>query len=244
LPTVDRIEENFGRKPENVEADGAYPTGPNIEGMQQRGVAFFSNLPVPDAADNPAVRPDPTQPVPEPQWDKLPVNPQSKKLDKACFVYDAPSDTYHCPMGRPMPFERTNSEHKGNRRQTWRVYRSQDCAGCPLAARCVSDRNTGGRTVTRDEYADTRERFAAHMRTEAARKKYDQRMRIAETTFGLTKAAMGLRQFLLKGLDKVRTEWRWACAALNFDKLVRGTIRLRARTAPAVAGAAVATEVS
>lgn len=244
LPTVDRIEETFGRKIENVLADGAYPTGPNIEGMQERGIPFFSNMPTPDAASNPAVRPDPTQPVPESEWDKLPVNPQTKKLDKACFVYDAAADAYRCPMGQPLPFERTNSEYQRGEKQEWDIYRCRDCAGCPLAGRCISDRNKGGRTIKRDEYAATRERFATQMRTEPAKKKYDQRMRIAETPFGLIKGVLGLRQFLLRGLEKVRTEWRWACAAVNLDKLVRGTIRLRAETAQAAAEGAAAAEVS
>ncbi len=48
---------------------------------------------------------------------------------------------------------------------------------------------------------------------------------------------MGLRQFLLRGLEKVKTEWRWAATAFNIVKLVRGIGRLRAQFAEiAVAG--------
>ena len=76
-------------------------------------------------------------------------------------------------------------------------------------------------------YTPQREELAAKMREEPARKKYDQRMRIAETPFGLIKHVLGLRQFLLRGLDKVKTEWRWTCTAVNLDKLVRGLAGLR-----------------
>jgi transposase len=233
LSTVDRIAEDFGT-PENVLADGAYPTGTNIEGMQQRGVAFFSHVPTP-AGENPAVRPDPTQPVPEEQWDRLPVNPQTKKLDKASFRYDAAADTYYCPMGQPLTFERTNPDYAGGEKREWDIYRCAACAGCPLAGRCVSNQSKGGRTVRRDQHTEVRENFSAAMQTEAAREKYDERMRIAETPFGLIKGVLGLRQFLLRGLENVKTEFRWACTAVNLNKLVRGMIRLRAEAAPAAA---------
>ena len=36
-----------------------------------------------------------------------------------------------------------------------------------------------------------------------------------------------MRQFLLCGLEKVRTEWRWAVTAFNIKKLVRNMARLR-----------------
>lgn len=238
LSTVDRIEETYGRKPENMLADGIYATGPNIEGMEARGIEFFSHMPAP-AADNPAVRPDPTQPVPEADWDKLPINPQTKRLDKSCFLYDAATDTYHCPAGKPLPFEETKADYEDKKKTgEWDVYRGAECAGCALAGRCLSPQNKGGRTVSRDVYTETRERFAAKMATEAAREKYDQRMRIGETPFGLIKRVMGLRQFLLRGLDKVKIEWRMACLAANLAKLVRGLQRLRAAPQPEAAGAA------
>ena len=40
------------------------------------------------------------------------------------------------------------------------------------------------------------------------KKAYDQRGRIAETLLGLIKVIVGLRQFLLRALEKVQTEWQ------------------------------------
>ncbi len=85
-----------------------------------------------------------------------------------------------------------------------------------------------GRTITRDPYEEVRERTAARMRSESAREVYNQRPRIAETPFGILKSVMGLRQFLLRGLENVRTEWLWAVTAFNLAKLVREIGRLRA----------------
>ncbi|MFO7905491.1 MAG: transposase [Planctomycetota bacterium] len=111
---------------------------------------------------------------------------------------------------------------------TKRIYRCQYCVGCPLAEACLAQKNQHGRTVTRDQYEEVRARTASRMASEAGRKLYKQRPHIAETTFGLLKRVMGPRQFLLRGLEKVKTEWRWACTAFNLAKLVREMARRRA----------------
>jgi hypothetical protein len=71
------------------------------------------------------------------------------------------------------------------------------------------------------------------MSTPAARQRYNQRPRIAETPFGNIKSVMGFRQFLLRGLEKVKTEWLWAATALNVNKLARQIGILRAELAGA-----------
>jgi transposase len=231
IPSVDRIEETFGQKPEKLLTDGGNTSGQIQAEMEQRGVEFYapvkSSQPQPG---NPAYRDDPRQPVPESQWPQLPRNDQSQ-LDKSCFVYDAEHDQYYCPQGHTLTFEKTKSDGQGGQRVTRRVYRCADCGGCPLAAACLSSNNQHGRTITRDDYEEVRERTAARMATEPARKLYNQRPRIAETTFGILKSVMALRQFLLRGLEKVKTEWRWACTAFNLAKLVREVARLRAHFA-------------
>ena len=97
-----------------------------------------------------------------------------------------------------------------------------------MAAKCLAKTNTGGRTIRRDIYTADRERFAAKMQTPESRAVYNQRMKIAETPFGIIKHILGLRQFLLRGLEKVKTEWLWTCTAFNLGKLVRELGRLRA----------------
>lgn len=230
-PSVDRIEETFGKRPEKFLTDAGNVAGQIMEGMEQRGVEFYapatSNEP---QEGNPARRDDPTQPVPESQWPSLPRNKQ-KQLDKSCFVYDAEKDQYYCPQGRAMPLAKTKPDQRGGQSITLRVYRCPDCSGCGLIEVCLSPKSKEGRTITRDPYEEVRERTAARMATEAGRRLYNQRPRIAETTFGILKSIMGLRQFLLRGLEKVRTEWRWAATAFNIVKLVRAIGRLRAECA-------------
>jgi transposase len=226
---VDEVTKDFGKQPEAVLADGLHATGPNIEALEQRGVEFFSPLSCETAANNPAVREDPSQPVPEDAWSKLPINPQTKKLDKACFVYDEKENQYYCPLGKTLEFEKTKPETRQGQKITLQVYRCDSCEGCPLAGLCISEKNRGGRTVTRDNYAKIREQHAAKMQTPEARERYQRRFHAGETPFGWLKQTLGLRQFLLRGLVKVRTEWLWACTAHNVKKLVTAIGRLRAQ---------------
>lgn len=231
VEAADRIEETFGQKPEKLLTDAGNNSGAVLEAMQQRGIELYAPVASQQPqAGNPARRDDPTQPVPESEWPQLPRNSQ-KQLDKSCFVYDAPADQYYCPQGQPLPFAENKPEWRGGVRIQRRVYRCASCASCPLAAACLSAKNTGGRTVMRDQYEELREQTAALMAQPAARKLYNQRPRIAETTFGILKSIMGLRQFLLRGLEKVKTEWRWSATAFNLIKLVREIARLRAQFA-------------
>ncbi|MHC4880962.1 MAG: IS1182 family transposase [Planctomycetota bacterium] len=227
LPSVDRIKEDHGEYPGEALADGAYASGRNISGMESREIEFLSNMGSTAPETNPAVRDDPTQPVADALWIALPLAPQTKKLDRCCFLYNESDDCYYCPMGQRLTYSETKRDTRRGRRRERRVYRCQQCADCPHRPQCVSERNKSGRTVSRDVHTPERERLAAKMRDPSNQKKYDQRMRIAETPFGLIKEVLGLRQFLLRGLEKVQTEWRWACLAVNLDKLVRGIQRLR-----------------
>jgi hypothetical protein len=227
--SVDRIEATFGQKPEKFLTDAGNNSGQIIEQMESRGVEFYAPVESSQPQEgNPAKREDPRKPVPESEWPNLPRNGYGQ-LDKSCFVYQEGEDQYYCPQGHPMPFEQTKPVQRGGVRVTLRLYRSGACEGCPLAANCLSPRTKHGRTITRDQYEEARQRTAARMAEAGARKLYRQRPRIAETTFGILKSVMGLRQFLLRGLAKVKTEWLWAVTAFNLAKLVRQIAGLRAK---------------
>jgi transposase len=234
--SVDRIEDTFGQKPGKFLTDGGNNSGQIIEEMERRNVEFYapvkSNQP---QEGNPAKREDPTQPVPESEWAKLPRNHHGQ-LDKSCFVYQTEEDQYYCPQGHAMPFEKTKPGQRGGCPIPLRVYRCASCAGCPLAEACVSRTSKRGRTITRDPYEEARERTASRMASQSARELYKQRPRIAETTFGIIKSVMGLRQFLLRGLEKVKTEWLWAVTAFNLVKLARHMGAVRAARCGLAAG--------
>jgi transposase len=229
LPSVDRIEQNFGQKPESVSADKAFGTGPNLEGMEQRKVDFHTPVESPAPQEgNPAKREDPRQPVPEADWPKLPRN-DKKKLAKCCFIYVEAMDRYYCPMGQEMPYRETKKEKSSQGTKEVRIYASKGCSGCPLATECLDPKAKRGRTVTRDGHEPARERMHAKMQTDKGKKTYHRRMHIGETPFAIIKSILEVRRFLLRGLEKVRTEWRWVCTAYNLKKLIAALAALRAK---------------
>jgi len=234
LPAIEHVEENFGRKPDELVADSGFNSGPNLRGLAEQDVTPL--MPPRQAADASAARrPDPAGPVPEADRGRLPVNPQSKTLDRAAFVYDPAADRYHCPMGRPMERTEDKPYDRHGTRGTYRVYESPGCGGCPLAGICLGQGKASAeqgkasagkarvRRVCRDEYEELRERMAERMQSEAGRAAYRRRGPVAEAAFATLKAVMDFRQYLLRGLEKVRIETDWAVTALNLAKLVRLT---------------------
>jgi hypothetical protein len=57
------------------------------------------------------------------------------------------------------------------------------------------------------------------LRSEEGRTIYAKRAQTVEPVFGIIKAPMGFRQFLLRGLEKVRIEWDLVCLAYNMKRL-------------------------
>ena len=65
------------------------------------------------------------------------------------------------------------------------------------------------------------DRMRRKLRTKRGRTKYSRRKEVVEPVFGQIKSTRGFRQFLLRGLDNVRGEWRLICLTHNILKLWR-----------------------
>jgi transposase len=71
------------------------------------------------------------------------------------------------------------------------------------------------------EPATAKEKMQAKLRTAAGRAVYARRKAIAEPVFGQLKEVRGFRRFLLRGLEKIRGEWRLVCLTHNLLKIWR-----------------------
>jgi len=104
---VERVEECFGLKPDNIAGDVAYGTGKMLGWLVDRGI-------------------DPHIPV----WDKGKRGDGS--LAREDFTYDSERDIYLCPEGRTL--KTTGRVHDG---KTLLYRSSKvDCDACPLKPRC------------------------------------------------------------------------------------------------------------
>ncbi|TXH59200.1 MAG: IS5/IS1182 family transposase, partial [Burkholderiaceae bacterium] len=61
--------------------------------------------------------------------------------------------------------------------------------------------------------------MAAKLQTEEGRAAYRKRKWIAEPPNGWIKNVLGFRQFSLRGLHRVRAEWKLVCMALNLRRM-------------------------
>ena len=227
MPAIANIRESFGAKPRQLLADSGFNTGENLSGLKEQDVQPLMppRQPVDASA---ALRDDPGQPVAEENRAALPVNPQSKRLDRAAFIYDEQTDQYHCPMGKTLSFaEKKKYDHHG-KKGVYRIYQCAQCAGCPLAALCLA-KKTAQRRICRDEHENDREEMARHLASEEGTKQYRRRAHIAETPHAAIKTKMNFRQFLLRGQAKVEQEWCWATTAYNLMKVTARKALDRAR---------------
>lgn len=234
ISAIDEVQQQFSpASPPQVLTDGLNGTAANLAACHERSITIYSPCPLPDPASNPALRADPTQPVPEAEWERLPVNPVKggTQLDKSAFVYDEQRNCYWCPLGQPLEYAHTTSEVSGSGRRTRARYKAevQACAACPLRARCLQGQ-TKARQINREQHEAHRERHAQHMATPEAQATYALRRHPGERPFAMIKHHFGLRRFLLRGLQHVQDEWRWAATAFNLHRLMS---LLRGRAGPA-----------
>jgi hypothetical protein len=227
IPAMAQVRENLSALPQQVLADAGFCSGPNLQAMRQQEIeAFIPSASRRDPADNPARREDPTQPVAPEQWEKLPIDRSTQRLGRTAFVYDQPHDQYRCPMGQALGFTRLHHKQRRKGCITYRQYECRHCDGCPLRGKCLTKRATG-RVIERDEHEPLREAMDVRLRSQAGQSVYKLRAWLVEGTLGVLKSVLGVRQFLLRGLANVRTEWTWVASAFNLRKLVAHLARHR-----------------
>ena len=91
---------------------------------------------------------------------------------------------------------------------------------CPGRMRHGSTDPKAGRVLKR---TPRMRKMADTIRAAGREGPYRLRKQVVEPVFGQIKDARGFRQFLLRGLDRVRGEWAMLCTAHNLNKLYRAT---------------------
>jgi hypothetical protein len=149
--------------------------------------------------------------VPLPDWDRTPYFGPSR------FAYDAEHDRYTCPRGEPLRRETAKYTERVV------VYRAAAaaCNACPLKAACTG--SDAGRIVHRSFDAAYLDRVRAYHATAAYRKAMRKRKVWPEPLFAEAKQWHGLRQFRLRGLDRVNMEGLLVAAGQNLKRFLAST---------------------
>ena len=232
-PLLAETEVTYGQVPEKTLADSGFCTPGNLEALADHptdaylapsGERLEGRNQTRSSKPNAAHREDPSVPVPCDRHDALPRN-EHNRLGKEAFLYDSQADCYWCPMGKPLEFVRIEQECRDGEVLDRRVYSCASCRDCPLRPSCTGRKRN--RRIRSNGKNPLREAMAQKVHSDAGREVYRQRQSVAESPFGVIKNVMGVRQFLLRGLDNVRTEWRWVCTAYNLRILVKWMRRQR-----------------
>jgi transposase len=196
---LEEVERNLGRLPQQVVADAGYTTRATILEMAERQVEFFGGT----VAAGERSRPRPGI---------------DGAFRAAAFVYEAEGDTYRCPAGQELGRRGTPRTRVGVLHHVYQAPAAA-CRGCVFRKKCCA--GAAARRIFRAENVPGVAAFVAKMQTEAAQAIYRLRAAVAEFPHAWLKAKIGLRQFRVRGLKKVRCEALWACLAYNLAQWVR-----------------------
>jgi transposase len=136
-----------------------------------------------------------------------------------CFGYDAARDVWVCPADKRLVRQVTPPGATGRPSKHRYLAAVDDCAACPLRARCLKPGEECRLLVAQRSRSTGAMRFK--LRQPDARRRYARRKTIAEPVFGQLKEARGFSTFSLRGLARAAGEYLLACLSHNLGKLLR-----------------------
>jgi len=182
---VRRVQDIIGEQHFDLLADGGYHNGAEIAYVERLGVKPF-------------------------------ISPPRKRLQKEegynkhDFVFNKSNNTYTCPQGHTMtPLLKFKRGVK--RRYTVTRFSTDKCVNCPVRNICTD--NKLGRFIERPSHQEHVDRNAN--RTNKYKDYYRRRQAIVEHPFGTLKRQWHMDHTLVRGKEKVITEYRIAAIAYN-----------------------------
>ena len=144
-----------------------------------------------------------------------PLNSNSKaegRFGKPDFIYIASDDEYRCPAGQRL-IKRFTTVEAG---MTLNIYWSSACPRCPIKAQCTTGSERRVRRWVHEAVID-----AMQERLDRDPEKMRVRRQTAEHPFGTIKFWMGATHFLMRTLERVRTEMSLHVLAYNLKRLMQ-----------------------
>lgn len=202
VPALDQVRERFGTQPEQMVADGGYATRENVEVTESRQVQLVA--PWKDDASREA--------------GARKTNELDPEFAPSKFQMMAEGDGLQCPAGNVLVQIKTRINHG----QTYGVFqaRQEHCAACQHQARCLK-KDESARRVERVCESDAMKAYLARQQQPTIQELYRRRKAVAEFPQLRFKGNWGLRQFSVRGLDKVNREAIWIALAYNVSQWFR-----------------------
>ena len=133
--------------------------------------------------------------------------------------YDEHKDEFICPADKRMTYRFTRSYTTENGYQSdRRVYECDHCQACDLKPECTKAKGNR-RLYMSFRLRQFRAQARSNLLSETGKALRCERVTEVETVFGQIKHNQRFRRFMLRGLDKTKTEWGLLCLAHNIKKL-------------------------
>jgi len=193
---------SFGSSPEVITADAGYGSEENYQDLENKGIEAYVKYNYFHKEQKEAKTGRTKYPF---AADKL--------------YYNTETDTYYCPMGQAMThIGNYTRETKTGYKQTISRYQAQNCQGCPLRAQCHKAK--GNRIVERNHnLVRLKAQAKQKLLSEKGVAHRKQRCWDVEAIFGNIKQNMSFKRFMLRGIDKVETEFGLIAMAHNLKKM-------------------------
>ncbi len=200
-PMIEQTEDNTGQVPREVSADAGYSSYDNLEYLLDKTDGYM-----PDKVYQHQIK----------QGNKSGTSP----FDKLKFQYMPEEDVYVCPGGeKAYPPEWVKYCKKRPRKLVYTIKGAWRCARCKHSGKgCTSFGSNRTITIFGREYLVSNMR--RKLQTKKGKEKYGQRKHTVETVFGCLKHNLGLRDFKLRGLKKVKLEFKLWCIGYNLKKII------------------------
>lgn len=192
LPMIEQTEQNTDASIDKLSADSGYSTADNLDKLESYDIDAY----IPD--------------------DIYQGRRRGKKIapfDKDNFIYDQSADVFTCPAGKLLQFWYIKREPKAD----YRIYRCKKCDSCQHFGQCTTSKR--GRTVWRRIVDDKIKAMRSKLDSESGKAIYAKRRHIVEPVFGHIKSVLGFTCFTLRGLEKVKAEFKIVAIAHNLKKI-------------------------
>jgi transposase len=192
LPMVEQTEQNTDACIDILSADCGYSTAKNLHKLKSHNIDAY---------------------IPDDTYQSRSRGKEVSAFDKDHFIYDETPDVYRCPEGKIVKFWHSRHYETGD----YRVYRCVECTGCQHFGQCTTSKT--GRTIWRPFVDEKIKQMRSKLDSESGKAIYAKRKHIVEPVFGHIKSVLGFTGFNLRGLEKVKAEFKIVAIAHNLKKI-------------------------
>jgi len=157
------------------------------------------------------------------QQERFKPRPDAKPalFTAADFSFDPDKQVYLCPHGKELT---CHARNQLNRHRTYDLYhaRPEDCAACPLRARCLKKADTVCRNLSiqvENQSPNLIDEMKTRIDSEEGKRIYARRLGIVEPVFANICVHKRMNRFTLRTKRKVDVQWRLFALVHNIGKI-------------------------